>query len=35
MREVISTSDAPSSPLYSQAVKAGAYVYVSGLSALM
>ena len=31
MREVISTSDAPSSPLYSQAVKAGVYVYVSGL----
>lgn len=31
MQEVISTSDAPSSPLYSQAVKAGAYVYVSGL----
>jgi 2-iminobutanoate/2-iminopropanoate deaminase len=31
MREVISTSDAPGSPLYSQAVKAGDYVYVSGL----
>lgn len=31
MREVISTPDAPSSPLYSQAVKAGAFVYVSGL----
>jgi 2-iminobutanoate/2-iminopropanoate deaminase len=31
MREVISTPDAPSSPLYSQAVKAGDYVYVSGL----
>ena len=31
MREVISTSDAPSSPLYSQAVKAGAFVCVSGL----
>ena len=31
MREAISTSDAPSSPLYSQAVKAGDYVYVSGL----
>lgn len=31
MREVISTSDAPSSPLYSQAVKAGDFVYVSGL----
>lgn len=31
MREVISTSDAPSSPLYSQAVKAGDHVYVSGV----
>lgn len=31
MREVIGTSDAPSSPLYSQAVKAGDFVYVSGL----
>ena len=31
MREVISTKDAPSSPLYSQAVKAGQHVYVSGL----
>ena len=31
MREIISTSDAPSSPLYSQAVKAGGMVYVSGL----
>jgi 2-iminobutanoate/2-iminopropanoate deaminase len=31
MREVISTQDAPSSPLYSQAVKAGQHVYVSGL----
>jgi len=31
MREVINTSSAPSSPLYSQAVKAGQYVYVSGL----
>lgn len=31
MREVISTRDAPGSPLYSQAVKAGDYVYVSGL----
>ena len=32
MREVIATSDAPSSPLYSQAVKAGALVYVSGMA---
>lgn len=31
MREVISAQDAPSSPLYSQAVKAGQHVYVSGL----
>ena len=30
MREVISTSTAPSSPLYSQAVKAGQHIYVSG-----
>jgi 2-iminobutanoate/2-iminopropanoate deaminase len=30
MREVISTKDAPSSPLYSQTVKAGQHVYVSG-----
>jgi len=31
MREVIHTPDAPGSPLYSQAVKAGAHVHVSGL----
>ena len=31
MREVISTRDAPSSPLYNQGVKAGKHVYVSGL----
>ena len=31
MRQIISTPDAPSSPLYSQAVKAGEHVYVSGL----
>jgi 2-iminobutanoate/2-iminopropanoate deaminase len=31
MRQVISTPDAPASPLYSQAVKAGDHVYVSGL----
>ncbi len=29
--EVIDTPNAPSSPLYSQAVKAGQHVYVSGL----
>jgi reactive intermediate/imine deaminase len=31
VREVINTASAPSSPLYSQAVKAGQSVYVSGL----
>lgn len=31
MREVIATPDAPASPLYSQAVKAGNHVHVSGL----
>lgn len=31
MRQVIATPDAPSSPLFSQAVKAGSHVYVSGL----
>ena len=31
MREPISTPNAPSSPLYSQGVKAGDHVYVSGL----
>ena len=31
MREVVSTPNAPSSPLYSQAVKAGEHVLVSGL----
>jgi 2-iminobutanoate/2-iminopropanoate deaminase len=31
VREVINTPGAPSSPLYSQAVKAGQHVYVSGL----
>jgi 2-iminobutanoate/2-iminopropanoate deaminase len=34
MRDVITTPDAPSSPLYSQAVKAGGHVYVSGLVGL-
>lgn len=34
MRNVITTSDAPSSPLYSQAVKAGDHIYVSGLVGL-
>lgn len=31
MREVISTPDAPSSPIYSQGVKAGGFIHVSGL----
>ena len=31
MREVISTTEAPSSPLYSQAVKAGPHLSLSGL----
>lgn len=30
VREVIRTKDAPSSPLYSQAVRAGPHIYVSG-----
>jgi len=30
MREIVNTPNAPSSPLYSQAVKAGDHVYVSG-----
>jgi 2-iminobutanoate/2-iminopropanoate deaminase len=34
MREVIRTPDAPSSPLYSQAVRAGDFVYVSGMAAV-
>ncbi len=31
MRAIVSTPGAPSSPLYSQAVKAGGMVYVSGM----
>jgi 2-iminobutanoate/2-iminopropanoate deaminase len=31
MREIVSTGNAPASPLYSQAVKAGGHVHVSGL----
>jgi 2-iminobutanoate/2-iminopropanoate deaminase len=31
MREVINTPNAPGSPLYGQAVKAGPHVYLSGL----
>ncbi len=29
-RQIITTTDAPSSPFYSQAVRAGTHVYVSG-----
>jgi 2-iminobutanoate/2-iminopropanoate deaminase len=32
MREIIKTQKAPSSPLFSQAVKAGRHIYVSGLA---
>jgi 2-iminobutanoate/2-iminopropanoate deaminase len=31
MRHIVSTPEAPTSPLYSQAVKAGDFVYVSGM----
>lgn len=31
MRQVISTPDAPQSPLYSQGIKAGGHIFVSGL----
>ena len=34
MREVISTPNAPSSPLYSQAVRIGSTVYVSGMAGI-
>ena len=34
MREPITTPHAPSSPLYSQAVKAGDHIYVSGTAAV-
>jgi 2-iminobutanoate/2-iminopropanoate deaminase len=34
MRESIGTPDAPGSPLFSQAVKAGGFVYVSGMAGL-
>jgi 2-iminobutanoate/2-iminopropanoate deaminase len=29
-RQIVTTTDAPSSPLFSQAVKAGSFVFVSG-----
>ena len=31
MREVISTPDAPSSPLFSQGIRTGGHVYISGM----
>jgi reactive intermediate/imine deaminase len=34
VRDVIVTTEAPASPLFSQAVKAGAHVYVSGMAAI-
>jgi 2-iminobutanoate/2-iminopropanoate deaminase len=33
-RQIIRTADAPSSPLYSQAVKAGSTIYTSGIVGL-
>ena len=33
-RQIISTTDAPSSPLYSQGVKAGPHVFVSGTTGI-
>jgi reactive intermediate/imine deaminase len=34
MRQIISTPNAPGSPLYSQAVRAGEYVYISGTAGI-
>jgi hypothetical protein len=33
-RQIISTPDAPTSPLYSQGVKAGSHVFVSGTTGI-
>ena len=33
-RQVIATAHAPSSPMYSQGVKAGSHVYVSGTTGI-
>lgn len=33
-RQVIRTTDAPSSPLFSQAIKAGPMIYVSGIASI-
>jgi 2-iminobutanoate/2-iminopropanoate deaminase len=34
MREIISTPNAPSSPMYSQGVKVGQYVHVAGMAGI-
>ena len=34
MRQIIRTPDAPSSPLFSQAIKVGAAIYVSGMAGI-
>ena len=34
MREVVATPDAPASSLYSQAIRAGSHLYVSGMAAI-
>ena len=34
MRQIIRTPDAPSSPLFSQAIKVGSTVYVSGIAGI-
>ena len=34
MRETVSTAAAPSSPLYSQAVRAGGFVHLSGMTGI-
>jgi 2-iminobutanoate/2-iminopropanoate deaminase len=34
MKQIIQTSDAPSSPLYSQAIKVGSTIYVAGTAGI-
>jgi 2-iminobutanoate/2-iminopropanoate deaminase len=34
MRDIVRTSTAPSSPLYSQAVRAGEHIYVAGMAGI-
>ena len=34
MRDVVTTPEAPASPLYSQAVRAGNHIYISGMAAI-